>query len=379
MVAETTVQTLKGLPAEFVLTSTVTVSPAMVRLCIAEGDALAEDNSIIIYDDDTVQNRKVLMVSDIADKNDDAAYLHRAIEHAGKAVIDVVTPETYERLGAVGYDMYVFNGYVPKTLPKQAAIWLIDAVDGSDTDAGISYRGHSTPRDEQGAGSYFTPEYTDGTSAIERLLTKDIVGRSLAVRTYAQYVVPRSFTSVLNIDGDDIVFAGLNANNDRQVVFSFRIKDSNLGLTDDFLILVRNLMDYSFPTELSQTEYVCGDIMAVNVVSGCEGIVVISPSGKSNTLDTIDTDVCEVVLREAGTYTLTVKMRGSDEKRIYAYAGVPQTESGGEEGGAMLIAGDREYNYSDGFYDSLLAFFIVLAVLIIADWGVYCYEQYQLR
>ena len=379
MVAQTTVQALKGLPAEFVLTSTVTNSPAIIRLCIAEGDALAEDNSIIIYDDDTVQNRKVLMVSDITDKNDDTAYLHRAIEHAGKAAIDVVTPETYERLGAVGYDMYVFNGYTPKTLPKQAAIWLIDAVDGSDTGAGVSYRGHSTPRDEQGAGSYFTPKYTDGTTALEKLLTKDIVGRSLAVRTYAQYVVPRSFTSVLNIDGDDVVFAGLNDNNDRQVVFSFRIKDSNLGLTDDFLILVRNLMDYSFPTELSQTEYVCGDVMAVNVVSGCEGIVVTSPSGNSNTLDTMDTDVCEVVLREAGTYTLTVKMRGSDEKRLYAYAAVPQSESGGDEGGAMLIAGEREYNYSDGFYDSLLAFFIVLAVLILADWGVYCYEQYQLR
>ena len=316
------------------------------------------------------------MISDLSDKNDDAAYLHRAIEHAGKADIDIVTPETYERLGAAGYDMYVFNGYVPKTLPKQAAIWLVDAIDGSDTGSGVSYRGSYTP---DLPADYCTPKYTDGTSAVERLLTKDIVGRNFAVRTYAQYVAPRSFTSVLSVDGDGIVLAGLNENSDREVVFSFRIKDSDFGLTDDFLILVRNLMDYSFPTELSQTEYVCGDVMAVNVVAGCEGIVVTSPSGSSNTLDTMDTDVCEVVLREAGTYTLTVKMRGSDEKRLYAYAAVPQKESGGDEGGAMLISGNREYKYSDGFYDNLLVFFILIAVLLLADWGVYCYEQYQLR
>ena len=32
-----------------------------------------------------------------------------------------------------------------------------------------------------------------------------------------------------------------------------------------------------------------------------------------------------------------------------------------------------------GTYDDLLAWFIVLAVLVAADWMVYCYEQYQLR
>lgn len=379
LVAETTVNAESGAPADFVLTSAVTDNPALIKLCIAENDALVEDNYVIVYDDDSVQNRKALMVSNIADENDDAAYLHRAIAHAGKADIDVVTPETYERLGATGYDLYVFNGYVPKSLPTQAAVWLIDAIDGSDTGSGVSYRGHTTPRDESGPGSYYTPQYNDGTSAVEKLLTKDIVGRNLAVRTYAQYVVPRNYTSILNIDGDDIVFAGLNGNGDREVVFSFRIKDSDFGLTDDFLILVRNLMDYSFPTELSQTEYVCGDVMAVNVVSGCEGIVVTSPSGNSNTLDTFDIDVCEIALREAGTYTLTVKMRGKGEKRLYAYAAVPQSESGGEAGGAILIAGEREYNYSDGFYDNLLVFFIFIAVIVLADWGVYCYEQYQLR
>lgn len=378
-VAQTAVHAVKGEPVEFVLNSEVTAPPAVVRIRITNPDALDEDNEIVIYDDDTVQNRKVLMISDISEKDDDAAYLHRAIEHAGKAEIDIVTPETYEAKGATGYDMYVFNGYAPKALPRQAAIWLIDAVDGKDVGSGVSYRGHSTPRDEHGADSYYTPQYTDGTSATERLLTKDIVGRTLAVRTYAQYVVPRSFTPVLDIDGDGIVFAGLNENGDRQVVFSFRIKDSDLGLTDDFLILVRNLMNYSFPTELAGTEYVCGDVMAVNVVSGCEGIVVTSPSGKSNTLDTIDSAVCEVTLREAGTYTLNVKMRGSDEKRLYAYAAVPESESGGEGGGAMLLVGEREYNYTDGFYDDLLIFYIAIALLILADWGVYCYEQYQLR
>ncbi len=212
------------------------------------------------------------------------------------------------------------------------------------------------------------------------MLTKDLVRRRIAVRRYAQYSVPpRNFTSVLSVENDSIVFAGLNKNNDRQVVFAFRIMDSDFGMKDDFLILVRNLMDYSFPSVLSETSYVCGDTMAVSVVPGCEGIVLTSPSGKSSTLDTLGADVCEVRLGETGTYTLTVKVQGKDETKLYAYAGVPEEESRSAAGSSMLLEGEREYNYSDGFYDSLLPFLILIAVLIFADWGVYCYEQYQLR
>lgn len=377
-VAQTTVNAVENEPCDFVISSAYPKF-AELRLMIADGDDLSADNTVILYDAAAVQDRKVLMVSNIEDEGDDAVYLRNAVRYAGKADVDVVSPEVYERQGAIGYDMYIFNGYAPKALPKRATVWLVDAVDGSYTGSGVSYRGHVTPRDAQGPQSYFTPRYTDGTSAVEQLLMRDVVGRSLAVRTYAQYVVPRNFTSVLSVGGDGVVFAGLNENNDRQVVFSFRVKDSNFGLLDDFLILVRNLMDYSFPSVLSQTVYVCGDAMAVNVVSGCEGIVVTSPSGTSNTLDTLDADVCAVNLRETGTYTLTVKLSGRDERKIYAFAAVPETESRGDAGGEMLIAGEREYNYDDGFYDSLIVFFILIAVLVIADWGVYCYEQYQLR
>lgn len=378
-VAETTVELTAGEPADFALSSEHSRF-AKLELRIAENDALQEDNIVVLYDVDAVQNRKVLLVSNITAEDDDAVYLRNAIRYAGKADVDVITPEVYENQGAVNYDMYVFNGYAPKKLPKQAAIWLVDAIDGGDTSTGISYRNHTTPRDAEGPSSYYSPKYTEETGSIVNLLTKDIIKRQVSVRTYAQYIVPpRNFTSILSVNGDDLVFAGLNANNDRQVVFSFRIKDSNMGLTDDFLILVRNLMEYSFPSVLSETTYVCGDIITVNVVSGCESIVVTSPSGASNTLDTFETDVCEVIARETGTYTFTVKLKGHDEKEIYAYAAVPETESRNMGGETLLLAGEREFDYIDGFYDNLMIFFIAMAVLLLTDWGVYCYEQYQLR
>ena len=43
------------------------------------------------------------------------------------------------------------------------------------------------------------------------------------------------------------------------------------------------------------------------------------------------------------------------------------------------LVGTKENNFRDGIYDELIVLFIILAVIYMADWMVYCYEQYQLR
>lgn len=373
-IGETTVKLMADEPAEFKVQTNVSHFTKL-QLKIVAKDALDEDNVVILYDEAKAQERKVLLVSD----SKDGIYLRNAISSAGKAQVDAVSVDKYSASDAAGYGLCVFNGFTPAELPKNAAIWLIDAVDGTGKGSGIKFRDYQTPKDETGPASYFVPEYTRGTSVQEKDLMRDIVGREIAVRKYAKYGIPRNFTSVMKVDGDTLIAAGLNENNDREVVFAFAIGDSDFGLKDDFLILVRNLMNYSFPSVIEDTVYDCGDIMKVNVVPGCENIVVTSPSGRNTTLDTEGKAYCSVQLNETGTYTVTVKLAGSDESSLCSFACVPETESRSQGGGTLVLSGEREFNYSDGYYDKLLAFFIVICVLLLADWGIYCYEQYQLR
>lgn len=373
--AETKVSATAGEPCAFTV-SAEGKGFAALELRISDGDALAEDNSVFLYDEAKTQQRQVLIVNGAKDM----PYIYNAMVDIGRATVKVVEGAKYTPETANGYGMYIFNGYVPAELPKNAAIWLIDAIDGTGKGAGISFRDYEEPRDSEGENSYFTPTYTKSTTAQAKLFTKDLIKRDVAVRKYAKYGVPRSYTTVLSNGSDPLVAAGLNENNDRQVVFAFRIGDSNFGLTDDFLILVKNLMDYSFPSVIEDTVYNCGDVMNINVVSGCEEIIVTMPSQNTTTLDTQDSDICELQLSETGTYKLEVKIAGNATNTVlYAYACVPEAESRNEDGGELKISGTKEYNFSDGYYDELLAFFIAIALLLLAEWGVYCYEQYQLR
>ena len=244
--AQTKVSAAKGVSAEFTLNYKPGEMPSFtaLKLRIAEADALAEDNVIILYDKAKSADRTVLLVNG----TEDGVYLKQSLEYAGNATVTAMSSidyaETYVN-GNVpdGYGMYVYNGYAPEKLPANAAIWLLNAVTGTDSGSGITYRDTLTPRDKTGPESYYTAKYSKNTSSQAKELMLGLVKRDVAVRTYAKYGVPRNYTNILEYNGDALITAGLNGNNDRQVVFAFELGNSSLAMLDDFLILVRNLMN----------------------------------------------------------------------------------------------------------------------------------------
>ena len=74
-------------------------------------------------------------------------------------------------------------------------------------------------------------------------------------------------------------------------------------------------------------------------------------------------------------------MNFNDEiKEFYVYSNLPVEESTTiNEIESINLDGELENEYNDGIYDKLIVLFIILAIVYVADWVVYCREQYQLR
>ena len=108
--------------------------------------------------------------------------------------------------------------------------------------------------------------------------------------------------------------------------------------------------------------------------------VALPPSYKQvfNFLD-VNKEYAEVKLTEVGIYKIIVMI--DDEEKVFSlFVSLPEEESDMNlEVVDMDLYGELGNNYSDGIYDKLIILFIVLAVIFMADWVVYCYEQYQLR
>ena len=118
--------------------------------------------------------------------------------------------------------------------------------------------------------------------------------------------------------------------------------------------------------------------MEVNVISNCDSIKLQSPSGEISYLDTSGA-VAKQKLNEVGVYTLTLTVAGTP-REFSIYAAMPESERAPVAAAEDLsLQGDAVQGGFDGIYDNLLIFFIILVLLIAADWVVYCYEKYQLR
>jgi len=370
----TKVQAFKNVPATFNFTFELGEFYSITVKCPTP-DAYSADNIVTVYDIESENSYKALLVSD-------APFLiNAAVEAVSTADITVMTTEAYkkeeERLAKLdkvvnGYSLYIFDYFDPVTLPTDGSVWFISpgaSVEGS----GFSVQG------EVILESADTISVSTSTSSIVRKLTENMVGDDIYVSRYVKCGLYADFTTLYSYRGNPVIFTGVNTHGNREVVFAFNLHDSDIALSLDYLAMVGNLLDYSFPEVVEKTDYYCGDTAEINVISGCNSIRVETPDG-----DVIYTDtsgaVSEFELTDVGEYKITVEILGTERPAYYLYSSVPKEERPTETvADSISIRGEAGDSGSDGRYDPISLLFVLAALLFTAEWMVYCYDKYQLR
>ena len=331
-------------------------------------DSFGLDDEVLIYELESDDAYTVLIVSDYS------FFLKSALQALGHSNLTVVSLQEFqEKLGgeASGYGLYIFDGYNPEKVPSDGAVWILNPV-GNSADSGFSVQSAVTL---EGPGRL---DITTSTNSLARALTEGMDGDPVYISRYVKCGLYRNFTTIYSYNGNPVIFAGTNAHGNREVVFALDIHHSNLPLMADFVILLNNCMEYSFPTIVEKTDYYVGETVKVNMLTNCDSVRIESPSSGVSYLDT-KMAVNEVVLTEGGTYTITAVVEGMP-RQFKIFAAVPGQERqpivAGQE---MAIVGQSVPGGFDGEYDPLIVLFICLAVIFALEWGVYCYEKRQLR
>ncbi len=335
-----------------------------LRLTISGEDALACDDEYMLYDVKSEDSYSILIVSDTP------FFLETVFRATGRGKITVMSPEEYNS-SVSGYGLYVFESCTPSAPPDDGAVWFLDP-QGSIPDTGFSVQGDvMLSRGEK-------IEMTSSSSTVAKSMTSGLRGEDIEIIEYVRCSLYRNFTTLFSYQGNPLVFAGVGSSGHREVVFAFDIHNSNLPLLVDFVVLVDNLMRFSFPDVIEHTDYSVGEEASVNVIANCESIRVDSPRGTVTYLNT-DAAVTSFMLSEAGTYTVTVTV-SRIPTTFYIYASLPDSESDPlPSAESIALIGEGTEGGFDGTFDPIYILFVLLAVLFLADWMVYCYEKYQLR
>ena len=334
-----------------------------LRVQIANEDSLTSDNSVVLFDLQSDAAYKILLVSDRP------FFIQAALGAVGKTNITVKSTEEYHN--DLGYGLYIFDTFMPASMPVDGAIWLINPTSGAD-DLGFSVQGEMTLAE---AGVL---ELSRQSTSMVQQLTRDMTGEEVHVTGYIKCGMYRKFATLMSYEGNPVVFAGTTAYGNRLAVFAFDLHNSNIAMRMDFVMLVRNLAEYSFPAVLEQNSFTCGEEVQINLLANTESVRVDAPSGQVQYLS-CESAVASFVPTEAGVYTVTVTVGGSP-RTFCLHAGVPEAERNPVVAEKLLsLQGTATEGSFDGRYDALTLVFILLALLFAADWVVYCYEKYQLR
>ena len=354
-------------PARFQLSCAIDKFSSL-RVELQVEDALASDNEVFIFDvkSDAAYNCAII--------SDASLFLEMNLKASGFTNYVVITPQEFEEelMGEInGYGLYIFDCYSPEKLPNDGAIWLI-APNRSTNDTGFSVQGKI---DLERPGIL---ERSKSTSTMTRTLMENIIGNNIYISSYVRCSMYKEFTTLYTYRSTPVVFAGTNSYGNREVVFAFDLHNSMLAMVPDFVVLMKNCMEYSFPDVIEDSDYYVGEIAIVNVLANCESIRVESPRGKVTYLST-SVATSELSLTEAGVYTIDATVDGVT-RTFQLFAAIPQAERNPvTEPIELVVAGDAVEGGFDGLFDPLMIMFICLAVIFALEWGVYCYEKRQLR
>ena len=361
--AFTTVEAVKNESTPFTLTCESSGFSSL-KVTIADEDGLGQDNEYVIYNTTSESAYDTLIVSDTP------FFLKTALGALINAKIDVVSPKDY--LPTTGYGLYIFDSFNPQAMPTDGAVWLFNPQAGIK-DAGFNVQGELILEASEKL------EVSKSSSTTVQKLTQDLAQNDIYVSKYMRCGLYQNFTTLYSHQGNPVVFAGTNTYGNRETVFAFSLHDSNLPVLYDYVVLLRNLIRYSFPDIVDKTDYACGETVDINVVANCESVRVESPSGGITYLD-INGATVPLVLQEVGTYTVTLNI-GAVQRTVYVYSAMTEAERAPkvtvEE--EIRLQGMPSKTGLDGKYDLFTVLIIALAVIFIADWGVYCYEKHQLR
>ena len=352
------------------------------KVRIRQKDSLDLDNEVIIYDVTHTNYDRTIVVygKTVIDRDTmESSYLEpNFLEWVLRAAgisddqLEITTDVNYEgREIKTGYGLYIFINCVPSVLPREGVVWFINPT-GNIAGSDFNYQGEVRAAN---AAKYSTNSSSSVQSRLEGVTKNDF-----ELNYYAKLGKNGNFQELISCDGNPLLLVGTNAYGNREVVFAFDFRASaTFVLSADCSTLISNLLKYSFPSVVEETSFISGDTLEINILNDCIGLRVDTPLGRTEYPD-ISTAISEYTLSEVGVYKVTMTMKDNSERVFYVYSALPVAERVlTVKDQAFIIEGEAQNDRLPGIYDNLLIIFIILAVIAVADFGVYCYEQYQLR
>ena len=383
------------------------IAQLLLEVPEGESDALIEDNTYSFYN--TISERKTVQLAFGPNKKDE--FLNSALRsiknvNVSSIQIDNLENGAYEKLTdsfgnktpsklkSTGYDLYIYVGILPREMPADGAVWILDPPqmindEGSNTivempeEISLGFeRVHTYPISEGKEGQ------TKGYSLIANTLldsrfssfTQGLSLEDVKVGEYAPIVLEENsvYVPLLFCDEEDVVMVGGIGENHRRVLV-MSIAASNLSTRmADYILLISNMMAFSCPDFIDDNAYNVGETATLVMPAGATQVTISRDGEVVNVVDAAD---MTYTFDTPGNYTfeiaLTRTVNGEEvteqTENLYCFARIAEQDSNiyGEEPSLEAFPLPEGLVTEFEPVEIWQYFLIALLIILTAEWWVY--------
>ena len=352
------VECQENVPTEVMFTVDDLAYYDTAEIYVEADDALAEDNSYTVCQRSTGEY-SVLLISRTP------LYLENAIKSLRNCEVAVVGSEEEANAMEGSFDLYVYDHVYPAQYPEVGSV-IVFGTEG-DLPDGISV-----------GGTYETETPISKANHPDSELYHELALDNAVLVRYSELIGDTNWKTVLSCDGVPVLVTTKRSNGMYFSVASFDLHDSNLPLITDFMVLMRNLVEYSIPAVLKDTDHTIGETVELTVLPYAEQMYVNRPDGEVEEFS-VEGEYCLVTPETIGVYT-AVMTYGESGQYVDFFVHLPLEEMTAEDGGALELSLPENADVSgtddDAMNELWFWFALALLVLLLTEWGVYYREQY---
>ena len=320
---------------------------------IETSDALQADNSYAICRN-TDRVYSILLISE------SPLYLESALNALG--ICEVTVAASPDEAETSGFDLYIFDCVAPENYPE----------DGSVLVFGTQKLPESLSAGEVvEVGAVLTMDKQQQSDLFEDLSLVET-----AVTNYQSLNGSLAWNSLFYCEDSAVLATREVGNGLHFTVVSFDLRDSNLPMQTDFVLFIRNLVEYSVPAFLKETDYTAGSSVSLTVMPNAEAIYVELPDDSIRSLSTASATT-SIAVDEVGIYTAVMTTaEGGEYVDFFVHTPEGEAQSHTLSELTLELTPDTTLSAKDAI--SEVWFWIALGMLLIVlmEWGWYYHEQY---
>jgi Ca-activated chloride channel homolog len=265
-----------------------------------------------------------------------------------------------------GYDLYIFDGFLPEQMPVDGSVWLINPPslpDGVDLTLGGKLTGD------------FTLSGPSSTTPLNQKILNSVNPGNIRLSEHIVVTDYDNYEVLLYNDLDPIILTK-DLDGPQLFVFAFSLHQSNLPIIIDYIILMHNIARYSVQNMIGSYLYYAGDSIDIRRKSSAIQMT-LSHDGETSTFNQFPVNVS---LDKPGTYSITQTLATGELANVDFFVRIDRSQSDftynhGALSNPIVSNAGGEIDASQDTLDIINYLIIVLILLFLIEWGLHYNEH----